>query len=91
MSRILITGATGNTASLIIPMLQQQGVDVRALAHSTEKAGALREAGVDAISGDFEDPTVTAKALDGVDTVFLVTPGLPKAAQWARAVLLRRV
>ena len=62
---ILITGATGNTASLLIPMLQKAGVEVRGLAHSEEKAEALRQKGVKAFAGEFDDQSVLAEGMDG--------------------------
>lgn len=43
---ILVTGATGNVASILIPMLLQSGQQVRALVHEEAKAPGLRDQGV---------------------------------------------
>lgn len=42
---ILVTGATGNIASLLIPALRKTGEQVRALVHNESKAQSLRDLG----------------------------------------------
>ena len=43
---ILVTGATGNISSLVIPQLLASGSKVRALVHSADKAKGLSGKGV---------------------------------------------
>lgn len=72
--RFLITGATGKTAALVIAQLRAKGADVRALVRDVAKAKALADEGVELVQGDFDHPEALARALDGVTSVFLVTP-----------------
>ncbi len=44
--KILVTGATGNVGSLLIPNLTNLGVDVRALTRDESKAQGLKDAGI---------------------------------------------
>ena len=70
--KVLVTGATGNIGSGLVPALKQAGVDVRALVHQEEKAGALREQGVEVVVGDLEDPKTSETAVAGVDKIYLL-------------------
>ncbi|MGA2640564.1 MAG: SDR family oxidoreductase [Spirochaetia bacterium] len=81
---ILVTGATGNISSLIIPQLLASGSKVRALVHNAEKAKALSDKGIEVIVGDFDNPMQLQKAFDGVSAVFLLTPFSEKADALAR-------
>ena len=72
--KILVTGATGNVGSLLIPILTDMGADVRALTRDESKAHALRDAGVEVFVGDLENPETLDAAVRGVDKVFLITP-----------------
>lgn len=71
--KILITGATGNIASHLIPNLLQSGASVRGLVRSPGKAAALEEAGMEIAVGDFMDSGALDNAMVGIDTVFLIT------------------
>ena len=77
---ILVTGATGSVASLVAARLRADGIGVRALVRDAGKASALAAAGVELSIGGFEDPGVLGAALDGIASVFLVTPPHPDAA-----------
>ncbi len=81
---ILVTGATGNISSLVIPQLIASGAKVRALVHNADKAKGLSEKGVEVIVGDFDNPASLQKAFGGVSAVFLLTPFSPKADVLAR-------
>jgi len=71
---ILVTSATGNKSSLVVPQLIAGGVKVPALVHNAEKAKALSDKGVEAIVGDMDNPAILNKAFDGAASVFFVTP-----------------
>ncbi|MCH8089597.1 MAG: SDR family oxidoreductase [Chloroflexi bacterium] len=75
--KILVTGATGNVGSLLIPILANLGADVRALVHSESKAQGLKDAGVEVVVGDLDKPDTLDAAFRGVDKVFLITPPNP--------------
>ncbi len=87
MQKILVTGATGNVAQNVIKQLRGQNLDVRCLVRSEGKGEALKAAGCELAVGDFTDKASLVKALDGVDTVFLVTPMHEDAATWAGNVI----
>jgi uncharacterized protein YbjT (DUF2867 family) len=84
---ILVTGATGNISSLVIPQLLASHSKVRALVHNADKANALSARGVEAIVGDLDTPASLQKAFDGILAVFLLTPFGEKADVMARNVI----
>ncbi len=72
--KILVTGATGNVGSLLIPSLTDLGADVRAMVRDESKAQGLKDAGVEVVVGDLDKPETLDAAFRGVDKVFLITP-----------------
>lgn len=70
---LLITGATGNVGSELVKDLTAAGVEARVLVRDVSKAPA----GMSAVSGDFLDADSMKRALDGVDTAFLMAPFVP--------------
>ncbi|MFJ5834548.1 NAD(P)H-binding protein [Streptomyces sp. NPDC093089] len=73
---ILVTGATGTIGGHVVRLLTERGMPFRAMSRR-ERAGGVRAGGVRA---DFDDPASLARAVAGVDTVFLVTvPPVPTA------------
>ena len=52
--------------------------DFRALTHDESKAHMLRERGFEVIVGDFSESETLGPALEGVGTVFLLTPIHPE-------------
>ena len=69
---ILLTGATGNTGSLVARLLFEKGVPFRCMARREDALQALRDQGFDAVHGDFDQPETLAAALEGVSKAFLV-------------------
>jgi len=73
--KVLMVGATGNYAYLIVPELKKRGVVVRALVRDGTKAATARQNGADETAiGDLRHPASLRTALDGVDGVFTLTP-----------------
>ncbi|MDP0399894.1 SDR family oxidoreductase [Tsukamurella strandjordii] len=73
---ILITGATGQLGRLVIDSLLARGADpqsIRAGARDTAKAADLAERRVDIVHLDYSDPSSVTAALDGVDSVLLIS------------------
>jgi nucleoside-diphosphate-sugar epimerase len=68
--RVLVTGATGFTGGHLARALAKRGYQVRALVRSA--APALRDAGVEAVTGDLRDLASLARAADGVAVVYHV-------------------
>ena len=88
MSRkILITGATGNIASLVIPQLLERGLAVRALVRDRSKASDLEAQGVELVEGDFSNQEALEEAAEGVDAILAITPPNPDAVQQGRNIL----
>ncbi len=48
--KVLIVGATGKYASLVVPELKQRGVTVRSLVRNESKSVAARQQGADEIA-----------------------------------------
>ncbi len=85
--RILITGATGNVGSATLDNLGTPDVSLRALVHGESKTQTMRDRGVEAVVGDFLEPDSLAPALEGVNTVLLITPIHPKQVAQATNVI----
>jgi uncharacterized protein YbjT (DUF2867 family) len=71
---ILITGATGLTGSAVVREFVRQGRPARALVRDPDKAGAMTAApGIDLVQADLLVPGTLTAALDGIDTVVLIS------------------
>ncbi|WP_167268390.1 SDR family oxidoreductase [Dyadobacter arcticus] len=73
--KVLVVGATGHYAHLIVPALVAQGVEVRALVRKPDQATGARQLGAAEIAvGDLRDTASLAAAVRGVDGVFHLGP-----------------
>ncbi|MFL6142311.1 MAG: NAD-dependent epimerase/dehydratase family protein [Labedaea sp.] len=73
--RILLTGATGNIGSHVLPELLRRGHSVRALVLPTHRR--RWPAGVSVVPGDLTDPGTVGPAVSGVDTVIHLAAVIP--------------
>jgi NAD(P)H dehydrogenase (quinone) len=74
-SKLLITGATGNTGRSTMETLIKQGFAVRALVHKEdERAARLRAAGAEIVIGDLLNLDDARHALEGVRAAYFVYP-----------------
>jgi uncharacterized protein YbjT (DUF2867 family) len=71
---VLVLGGTGNVGPHVVSELRALGETPRVLVRDAARARELLGADVEVIGGDATDPAVLAGALDGVDSVFLLTP-----------------
>jgi len=71
---ILVTTPNGKVGSEVIQQLQAQGHEVRVGAHTVEKARAAFP-GSDVVHFDFENPESVKAALEGVNALYLASPG----------------
>ena len=78
---ILITGATGNVSSRLVEKLKGTGHKLRALVRNPEKAGALKQQGVEVHAGDLEKPWTLGAAFAGADTVWILSPPAARAPE----------
>ncbi|MFL6337177.1 MAG: SDR family oxidoreductase [Pyrinomonadaceae bacterium] len=85
---ILITGATGTTGRDIVGELHRLGAKgVRALVRDPARADFIREAGFEAVAGDFEQPETLGSALEGVERALLLTPPSMQTFEQQRAFI----
>lgn len=84
---VLVTGATGNVGSRLVPALRATGASVRALVHDESKVQAIKDLGVEVFVGDLDKPETLDPAVAGVGQVYLLTTNGPAAAQQASNVI----
>jgi uncharacterized protein YbjT (DUF2867 family) len=87
--RVLMVGATGRFASLVVPELKKRGAAVRALVRDKNKESAAHGHGADEIAvGDLRDPKSLRSALTGADGVFHIDPAFaPQEAELGIAMV----
>src|SRR5215218_6805049 len=85
--KILITGATGKVGSALLDNLGNADFVLRALARDESKAQSLEGRSAEAVLGDFLKPETLGPALEGVSTVFLLTPIHPQQVSQATNVI----
>jgi uncharacterized protein YbjT (DUF2867 family) len=76
---VLVTGATGRVGRVVVDLLVEAGVPVRALTRRPEAAATL-PAGVEVVTGDLTVPESLDAGLRGVGAVFLVWTAPPATA-----------
>jgi uncharacterized protein YbjT (DUF2867 family) len=84
---ILVTGATGNTGSGLIPTLLAAGARVRALVHTAGKADALRQQGAEVVVADLGAPAALDAAVAGVDRIYMCVFNGPEQANHGRNLI----
>lgn len=88
-SRILLTGATGNTGRVVVQTLQARGVPFVVLTHSRANQASLQARGLAVAVGDFDAPDTLRQALEGIERAYLVcTPDeklVPRETAFIRA------
>jgi len=85
--KILVTGATGNIASLVIPKLIDAGASVNAYVHDAAKGTDLTNQGVNVFAGEFTDQEKMNEAAAGVDAILAITPPNPDAVAQGAVIL----
>jgi len=70
---ILVTTA-GKVGTETATLLASQGRDVRVLVRGAGRHADLNTAGIELVTGDLDDAAAVQAALDGVDSVVLVSP-----------------
>ncbi len=73
--KILMVGADGKYAGLVMPELIKRGATVRALLRDEKKSDSVRQRGAAEVAiGDLSDPASLRAAAAGVDGVFHINP-----------------
>jgi uncharacterized protein YbjT (DUF2867 family) len=70
----VITGATGNTGSVVARKLLEAGQEVRLLVRDPARAADLAARGAEVVRGDLWEPGTLARALDGARGLYLLSP-----------------
>ena len=73
----LVVGGTGTIGGEVLRQLSEADVAVRALVRSEARADRLGGRADDVVVADLADQATLRQALDGVDGVFMATPGAP--------------
>src|SRR5260370_27720423 len=84
--RILVTGATGKTGSLVVAELLKAGYPVRAMVHREDgRSGRLKAQGAEIAVADMSDVERVADALRDVQRAYYCPPFDPYMIQGAVA------
>lgn len=86
MTKVLVTGATGNVGTQVVRELQARGASVRAFVRDPN-AAAARLGDVELAVGDFGDPDALRRTLVGVDQVFLTAADGPQKVAHETAMI----
>jgi uncharacterized protein YbjT (DUF2867 family) len=88
-TKVLVIGATGKFAGLVVPALRRRGAAVRALVRDEGRAAVAVAAGAtETMVGDLRNPQSLAKAADGMDGVFYIGPAFaPDEAAMGLAIV----
>jgi uncharacterized protein YbjT (DUF2867 family) len=87
MTRVLVTGATGNLGSQVVRELQGRDASVRAFVRDPDRAAEKLGDGVELAAGDFSDAASLRRALEGVEQVFLTSADGPQKVEHETAVI----
>ena len=67
--KVFVTGATGFTGSRVVPLLLQNGFEVRCLYRPSSDRSALDGLNVEWVMGDVSDSESLTSAMQGVDVL----------------------
>lgn len=88
MSKILVTGSTGNVGSRLVQRLVELGQSVRAFTRKGEKANFA--ASVDVVEGDYTDLESLRRAMTGVSKMYLLSAGHDLPTHEANAIAVAK-
>ena len=77
---LLITGASGTVGRAVLAEVARSGRKHRALYRSKDEA-AKAPGGTEALIADFSDTAALAKAVSGIESLYLVCAGIPALAE----------
>jgi uncharacterized protein YbjT (DUF2867 family) len=87
ITRILVTGATGNVGAHVVRELRRRGAAVRAFVRDPAAAAERLGDDVELAVGDFGDAASVRRALAGVDRVFLACANHPRQVEYETGVI----
>ena len=81
-NRILVTGATGNIGKEVVKLLKAENAD---FITGTTKGETIE--GIKTVKADFSDKESLIKAMQGITTLFMLSPSHPESVQWGEHVI----
>jgi nucleoside-diphosphate-sugar epimerase len=78
-TRVLVTGATGFTGSVLVRELARAGARIRAIARASSRIEPLRDLDIEWHRGDVFDETVVNRAAEGAEIIFHVAAAYREA------------
>ncbi len=77
INKILVTGATGQMGSTVVSTLLKtmSPAQIHVISRKEEKMAAMKAQGIHTFIGDYDDVSSLEKAMDGVNTVLLISGG----------------
>ena len=75
----VVTGASGNTGSVVADTLLKAGKPVRVVVRDAAKGAAWKKRGAEVALADFADAAALTRAFAGASGVYLMTPPLDRA------------
>jgi len=87
MTKVLVTGATGNVGSRVVRQLRDTGEPVRAFVRDEKRAAAMLGDGVEIAPGDFSDARSVRRALVGADAVFHACASDPRQVAYETGLI----
>jgi uncharacterized protein YbjT (DUF2867 family) len=89
---IVVTGATGGVGGILVKKLSERGMNVRAGVHTPGSEAKLEGlTGVEPVSIDYARPETLASAMEGADSLYLVTPLGPDMVETTKNVVVQAV
>ncbi|WP_211275835.1 SDR family oxidoreductase [Sphingomonas mucosissima] len=82
-----MSGATGGIGSELCRLLDEAGAPFRALCRKQQQLESFRHKGMDAVLGDFDHPDTLHSAMQGCETMFLITPPTPEQVRQETAAI----
>lgn len=70
----IVSGATGNTGSVVAKILLEKGLPVRVIVRSEEKGKALKDLGAEIAVADLQNTDAVSEALKGGTILYLMNP-----------------
>ena len=77
MNKILVTGSSGQMGTVVIETLlkKMSAQHIHVITRKEEKRSEMEAKGLNAFSGDYKDVASLERAMNGVDTVLLISSG----------------
>ena len=88
-AKILVSGATGAVGRVLIKDLVRRGHDVRAGVYNQDKTSYIKMTGVEPVSLDYGDFFTIDRSLQGINTLFLITPFAREQVEYSKRMIDR--